>query len=53
MKQFVSIFDTAKTKVLIMDKDFNEIHAAKKVMPHIQVQLCEFHVMQAFQREVK
>ena len=45
--------DFSKVKVVIVDKALNEIAAIKSLMPDVTIQLCKFHVMQAFTREIK
>jgi len=40
-------------KTVIVDKDINEINAVEKATPHVSIQICKFHVRQAFTREIK
>ena len=43
---------TSKTKVIITDKDFTERSVLTAAFPGAQLQLCLFHTMQSFGREV-
>lgn len=51
--EFGQIHDLHKVKTVIVDKDMNEVNAVEIAMPHASVQICKFHVMQAFTRETK
>nr|XP_047132815.1 uncharacterized protein LOC124805812 isoform X2 [Hydra vulgaris]XP_047132816.1 uncharacterized protein LOC124805812 isoform X2 [Hydra vulgaris] len=44
------ILNLNQVKVVILDKDLKEIGAVSKVMPTAEIQLCKFHVLQAFYR---
>ncbi|XP_065655225.1 uncharacterized protein LOC136081629 [Hydra vulgaris] len=44
------ILNLDQVKVVILDKDLKEISAVSKVMPSAEIQLCKFHVLQAFYR---
>ncbi|XP_065656057.1 uncharacterized protein LOC136081804 isoform X2 [Hydra vulgaris] len=44
------ILNLDQVKVVILDKDLKEISAVSKVMPLAEIQLCKFHVFQAFYR---
>lgn len=39
--------------MVILDKGVNELSACKKFLPHVSIQLCKFHVMQAVVRELR
>lgn len=41
-----------RTQVVVVDKDFAEVQAIKDVLPHVQIQLCVFHVLKAIRKEI-
>ena len=41
-----------KIEVVVTDKDMTERIVFKSEMPHIQLQLCLFHVLRTFKREI-
>ncbi|KAL3889975.1 hypothetical protein ACJMK2_002287 [Sinanodonta woodiana] len=51
--EFGQIHNLEKVKTVVVDKDQNEIAAVQKFMPEISIQLCKFHIMQAFARKLK
>ena len=53
MSEFSKIHDVAKVKCIVVDKDLNEISALKKIAPNSSIQICKFHVMQSFTREIR
>ena len=40
------------TKVLMSDKDFNERNVFKKEFPQATLQICLFHTLKSFKREI-
>ncbi|XP_033121366.1 uncharacterized protein LOC117120449 [Anneissia japonica] len=53
MSRFADVHDVTRIKVVIVDKDLKEIDAIKSVIPNASVQLCKFHVLQIFTREIR
>ncbi|KAK3912071.1 Protein FAR-RED IMPAIRED RESPONSE 1 [Frankliniella fusca] len=42
-----------ETKTVVVDHDMSEISSLKEVLPHVDVQLCSFHVPNSFKRRTK
>ncbi|XP_034249610.1 uncharacterized protein LOC117650351 isoform X2 [Thrips palmi] len=42
--------DIKRTKTIVVDHDMSEISSLKEAFPHIDVQLCSFHVPNSFKR---
>ena len=42
----------ARTQVIITDKDFGERQVFREVLPHVNLQLCLFHVLKVFRKEI-
>ncbi|XP_034232771.1 uncharacterized protein LOC117640401 [Thrips palmi] len=40
-------------KTAVIDKDMSELGALRELLPHVNVQLCDFHVSNVFKTEVK
>lgn len=40
-------------KTAIIDKDMSELGALRELLPHVHIQLCDFHVSKVFKAEVK
>ena len=53
LPEMSKVHNLSLVTAVIIDKDFNEMAALKKVMPHARIQLCKFHVMQAIYREIR
>lgn len=41
-----------KTKIVMSDKDFNERAVVRKEFPHASLQICLFHTLRSFRREI-
>ena len=50
---FGKINDLTTVKTVVIDKDCSEISGIKKVVSNASLQICKFHVAQAFAREIK
>ena len=53
LAEISQVHNLSSVTTVIIDKDFNEMAALKKMMSHARIQLCKFHVMQTMNQEIK
>lgn len=53
LMQFISAsLSMSRTRVVFVDKDFNEITAITELLPAVDVLLCQFHVIKHVKKEI-
>ncbi|GMF50674.1 unnamed protein product [Phytophthora fragariaefolia] len=53
VKHFQSVNDWERTKVIMVDKDMNEIDVLKSMFPYARILLCHFHVIKWLRNAVR
>lgn len=44
--------ESAKTRIVMADKDINERDIIKELLPHAQILICLFHTLKTFKKEL-
>ena len=52
LEKFCEYNDVSDVRIIMVDKDLNEINAIKQFIPGATVLLCKFHVMKYFKKKV-
>ena len=52
LETFCEYNDVSDVRIIMVDKDLNEINAIKQFIPGATVLLCKFHVMKYFKKKV-
>ena len=58
LEEFFSLYkqslpDAAQVKIIIVDKDFNEVAVLRSLWPEVDIALCRFHVQKTFRLQIQ